>query len=112
MAFKPFKKIRIRQGQPPTAEEFNSVQDNIDQAVSQLLGKDVLDQQLLKNVVLLPGITNKVSHGLGRRLAGYLVVRNHGSYAILTDTQDTNPAPDLLLYLTTPALVTVDLLVF
>ena len=88
------------------------MQDNIASALGQLLGKDALDVSLLKNVKLISGVTNMVPHGLGRVLDGWIVVRNHGGYAILTDLQDTNPSPDLLLYLTTPATVTVDLLVF
>jgi len=112
MAFHPFKKKKVSLGETPTADDFNTAQDYIESALAQLLGKDTLDQVLIKNVLLLPGIINKVPHKLGRVLNGYTPVRNHGGYAILTDLQDTNPSPHLLLYLTTPVQVTVDLLVF
>jgi hypothetical protein len=112
VAFKALKKLNITTDAPITGKHINLIQDNISHALDQLLGKDTLDQVLLKNVTLLPGIINPVSHGLGRKLEGYIVVRNHGGYAVLTDHQDSNQSQDLLLLLTTPALVTVDLLVF
>lgn len=112
MAFNPFRKIRVSPDQEITSKHINDVQDNVAVALGQVLGKDCLDLKLLKNVILLPGITNMVDHGLGRVLDGWMVVRNHGGYAILTDLQDTNQSQHLLLYLTTPATVMVDLLVF
>lgn len=112
MAFKPFKKIKVPPNDNVTSKHINTVQDNISEALGQVLGKDSLDVSLIKNVRLLPGIVNKVPHLLGRNLSGFIVVRNHGGYAVLTDQQDSNSSPDLLLYLTTPAAVTVDLLVF
>ena len=111
MAFKPFKKIKVPPDEEITSKHINAVQDNVSQAIGQLLGKDVLDLKLLKNVTLLPGIINKVSHGLGRKIDGWLPVGN-GGYAFITDKQDSNKSPELLLYLTTPALVTVNLIVF
>lgn len=112
MAFKPFRKIRVAPDATITAKNINDVQDNISFALNQVLGKDALDCTILKNVTLLPGITNMVPHMLGRVLDGWYVVRNHGNYSFIVDQQDTNPSPDLLLYLTSPAQVTVDLLVF
>ncbi len=112
MAFRPFKKIQVASTEEITTKHINAVQDNIAQALGQLLGKDALDLSLLTNQVLSPNTINKIAHKLGRRLTGWMVVRNHGGYAILTDHQDTNPAPELLLYLSSPTLVTVDLLVF
>ena len=112
MAFKPYRKIRVPPEGVVTSKHINDVQDAVGEALGQLLGKDALDVVLLKNIKLLPGIINTVAHGLGRVLDGWIVVRNHGSYAILTDKQDDNPSPNLLLYLTTPNAVVVDLLVF
>lgn len=112
MAFKPFKKINVNNNETISPKHINAVQDNISQALGQLLGKDQLDNQVLTNITLLPAITNKVPHQLGRRLSGWIVVRNHGGYSMLTDLQDTNASPHLLLYLYTPALVVVDLFVF
>lgn len=112
MSFKPFKQLKVISQEDITPKVINDLQYNIGIALGQLLGKDTLDQTLVTNVTLLPGITNKVSHNLGRKLQGYLVVRSHGGYAMLQDLQDTNPSPHLLLYLLVPAQVTVDLLCF
>lgn len=112
MAFKPFKHINVTQSEDITTKTINNFQDNVSAALGQLLGKDALDVTLLTNIVLLPNTINKVPHKLGRRLSGWIVVRNHGSYAVLTDMQDINKAPELLLWLSTPTTVTVDLIVF
>lgn len=112
MAFKPYRQINLNSDETVSPKHINAVQANISSALQQILGKDTLDSQLLKNIQLLPAIVNKVSHGLGRELQGYYVVRNHGSYSVIRDTQDDNLSPHLLLFLTTPALCTVDLLVF
>ena len=115
MAFKPFKQTKVPPSQQPTAKQINDLQSNIAETFAQLLGKDQLDSQVLKNITLQPGQwpnINKVSHGLGRALTGYIVCRTHNGYAFLTDFQDRNPSPSLLLYLQVPAVCTVDLLVF
>jgi hypothetical protein len=130
VAFKPFKQVKVI---PPATSSstdtqtqitalqkqvseltkaLNTLQTNIAEALSQVLGKDALDVAIVKNVVLLPGVVNKVSHTLGRKLQGWKVIRNHGSYSLITDVQDTNKSPNLLLYLTTPVQVTVDLEVY
>lgn len=112
MAFKPFKKIRVAPNEEVTAKHINAVQENIGEAIDQVTNKDQLDSKILKNQILTAGAVNKVSHGLGRPLQGWYVIRTHGNYNMVYDTQDTNPSPNLLLYLWTPATVTVDLLVF
>lgn len=112
MAFSPFKKIRVPPNTNITDKQINAVQDNISFAVSQVLGKDQLDSILITNVVLVPGIVNKVSHTLGRSLNGWYVVRNHGQSVPIIDQQDTNKAANLLLYLTVPTKCMVDLIVF
>lgn len=112
MSFKPFTKIRVATENDVNAKNINAMQDNIAKALSQVLGKDQLDLSLLNNVTLYPGIINMISHGLGRKLQGWIPVGNHGGYCLLTDMQDTNPSPELLLYLTTPVYVVVNFLVF
>lgn len=113
MAFKAFKKMRLATGDQVVEDDFNILQDNVEQAFSQLLNKDQLDTRVIKNVLLKPDITNKIPHTLGRALQGFIIVRNHGQYShLIRDLQDTNPSPHLLLYLTTEILLTVDLLVF
>ena len=113
MAFFPFRKIRITPTDTPTSKQINDIQDNIGNAIQQLLGKDQLDSAIIKNVSLAAGVTNSVAHKLGRPLTGWIIIRNHGGYAVgITDLQDTNKSPQLYLQLTTPAPCVVDLLVF
>lgn len=112
MAFKPFKKIKVGPNDAPTAKNINNFQDNVEDVIKQIVGRDELDQHLVKNVVLLAGVINPVPHQLGRNLNGWFVVRTHGSYNQVYDNQDINPSPNLLLYLLTPINVTVDIVVF
>ena|ERR1700728_1688752 len=112
MSFKPFRSIKVGPKEEITPKVINDMQYNIAQALGQVLGKDPLDLSLIKNITLYPNTINKVPHQLNRNLQGYFVVRNHGGYAVLTDYQDNNPSPNLLLYLWTPVQVTVDLLCF
>ena len=111
MAFNPFRKIRVPPEEELTAKHINTVQDNLSIALGQLLGKDILDLKLLKNVKLIEG-TNYISHGLGRILNGWYVVRAHDSNPILFDMQDTNDSPQLILVLSSELTTTVDLIVF
>ncbi len=112
MSFKPFKQIKVPPNSEITEKQINAVQSNIAEALAQILGKDQLDSKILQNIQLNPGVINKVAHGLNRNLNGWIVIRNHGGYSLLTDMQDNNQSPHLLLYLTTPVFVMVDLLVF
>lgn len=112
MAFKPFRTLRVGPNEEVTPKVVNDLQANIGAALAQLLGKDPLDLQILPNVALSPGVTNMVPHKLGRNLQGWWIIRTHGSYNMVGDMQDNNPSPHLLLYLVTPAPVTVDILVF
>lgn len=112
MAFKPFRKIRVDPSTPPTSKNVNDLQDNVGYALAQVLGKDQLDTSILSNITLQANIVNAIGHGLGRNLAGWIVIRNHGNAVPLTDLQDTNPSPSLLLYITVPQNCIVDLLIF
>lgn len=111
MSFKPFTKIRLASDADLTTKNINAFQDNVAQALSQLLGNDVLDSQVIKNINLQPGL-NKVSHMLGRHINGYIPVRCHGGFPLIYDVQDTNPSPHLLLYIMSATNITLDLLVF
>lgn len=112
MSFKNFREIRFAPNSPITEKHINDVQRNIFTCLSQITNKDQLDSALIKNVVLLPGINNIVNHTLGRTLQGWHVVRTHGSYNMVYDNQDNNPAQNLTLWLLTPVQILVDLIVF
>jgi hypothetical protein len=111
MSFKQFRKIRLTEdlSLKDLIKAVNNLQDNILEAITQIVNKDQLDRLMLKNIVLYPNKVNVVSHKLGRELQGYSVCRNHGGYSWLTDTQDTNLSPHLTLLLTTPTQCTIDL---
>lgn len=64
----------------------------------------------LKSVVLTSG-ANTIDHKLGRRLQGWIVVRQRG-VSILYDTQDVNPLPNKTLQIMASSGVTVDLLLY
>jgi hypothetical protein len=113
MAYKAFKQIRVPPNSTPTSKQVNELQSNVADAINQLLGKDQLDTMFISNIVLQPApIINKVPHLLGRNLKGYQVVRCHGGFPLIYEIQDTNPSPNLLIYLISATTITVDLLVF
>lgn len=81
--------------------------------------KSTLDPLLagpLANAKLLPGVTltagsNTINHKLGQKLQGYIVVLSSAA-ATFFDGQNTNPAPERTLIITSSAPTTVSLLVF
>ena len=112
MSFSPFRKIRVPPNANPTAKQINDNIDNTAAAFQQILGKDQLDSSIITNISLVPGIVNSVSHTLGRKLQGWIVIRNHGIATNIIDLQDTNNSPNLLLNLFVSEACMVDLLVF
>ena len=88
----------------------NQSQGYQNQALSEL-SKNVLSRGVhLQSIALTAGDTN-VSHKLGSRLQGWMLVRKR-SAAEIYDKQDDNPTPDKTLLLSSSADVTVDLYVF
>lgn len=117
MAFRPFVRIRLGPNETPTSKHINLVQDNIASAVGQLVGKDELDRRTLSTVTLNPSGINYVSHGLGRPLIGWSVVRTHGTgttFVQVRDVQDANSALNSKrqLFLLATATGTFDIEVF
>jgi hypothetical protein len=113
MAFHQFRQIKVPPNEEVTSKNINDVQNNIAQAISQILGKDQLDSNIITNFLLLENITNHVPHGLGRKLQGFYIIRNHGGYShLVRDLQDLNLSPNLTLDLTTEIQITVDILCF
>jgi hypothetical protein len=91
-------------------QSMNLIQDRIIDAVTPILGKEILDSEILHGVVLSSG-ANTVDHKLGRDLVGWVVTRINAAITIF-DTQATNPLPHKNLKLTTSGAAIVDLLVF
>lgn len=90
----------------------NQLQQNIVQALNQILKNPLLNGALiLTNQALVTG-NNTLSHGLSRTLQGWFIVRYHGGWAQIYDNQDTNGNVGSTLILNASAPVTVDVYVF
>lgn len=105
MSFKQFNRIQTQD------RIISQIQDNIEKTFNPIVFNVALDSIILPNVFLQSGITNNISHKLGRRLSGWKVIRNRAS-CIIYDNQDENPNPNLTLWLLTDADTTVNLEVF
>lgn len=114
MAFQKFTKLILNIAQTATPasllQVFNELQNNIDTTFLSL-NKIQNDSTILTNVELVTGQVNIINHRLGRKLAGWKVVRQR-SEAAIWDSQDDNTANNLTLWLRTDQNVTVDLEVF
>jgi hypothetical protein len=99
MAFKPFVQIRMGPDEEVTSKHINLVQNSVSEALSQLLGKDALDETIVENVKLNPSGINYVNHTLGRTMQGVDVVRQHGTGTFIQvwDVQDANTAANAKL---------------
>lgn len=75
-----------------------------------LLANAMNNSLILKSISLATG-ANVINHTLGRKLQGWIIVRQRASAAVY-DTQDSNQTPNLTLQLTASAPVVVDLAVF
>lgn len=90
-----------------------TIQENVADAIEPLMGNPALDGVLLTGITIAatPTVTS-VSHGLGRALRGWVVVRRRAN-AQVWDTQDSNAALEArTLNLIASAAVVVDLYVF
>jgi hypothetical protein len=84
--------------------QLNRIQDNIAAAFNPTVTNQPV---LLKAVPLVSGL-NKINHTLGRNLQGWSI-RRQRSAATFYDTQDSNPNPNLTLWLVSSAAVVVDI---
>lgn len=91
-------------------EILNRVQDEVSNAISQLLRTELLDGRLIQNVVLTAG-ENSVEHKLDRAPIGWVVTRKRANSEVW-DSQDDNTRPNRFLTLNASADVTVDIWVF
>lgn len=85
-------------------------QEYVASVIAPFLNSEVLDGVLLKNISLGSG-TNFVEHKLGRKIQGWIVVRQR-SDARVWDDQDNNVNVSRTLKLQTSAAVEVDLWIF
>lgn len=105
MSIRAFKKI------PTNNKEVDKLQSNIEQFVTPIISSQIIDGILLKDIILQGSTTNEVSHKLGRKLLGWIIIRKRANSTIW-DEQDTNKSPSKNLLLNCSNTVTVDIWVF
>lgn len=88
-------------------EDINTIQDNVEEVLNPILTKSVIDGILLKDVAMTTGKVNNLSHKLGRRPLGYIIVKKNANSDIYEQTIDTKT-----LNLNCTADVTVSIWVF
>lgn len=79
-------------------------------AINPVLSNPLVTGQILSGIKLASG-ANTISHGLGRKLQGYLVILNSASTTFY-DKQSTNQMPDLTLQIVSSGATIVSLYVF
>ena len=99
---KTFNKIQTNDYQ------IDTIQSNIETVFSSLLLNPLINSSIIEDVALTTG-TNQISHKLGRKIKGYIIVRR-SSAATIYDTK--SDLPDRLLTLVASAPITVSLIVF
>jgi hypothetical protein len=111
VSFKPFKEIRVDPNAPVIAKDINAVQSNIASFAQQFINRDNLDKVLLKDIQLNAGL-NKVSHGLGRNIQGWSIVRPRNGYFMGYEDTIANRSPKLLIYIHSATSLLCDIEVF
>lgn len=92
-------------------QKTSKMQEYTQQALTPLINSLIVDGVILKDVALLTGQVNQVSHKLGRNLVGYVVVGKDAN-ANIWDEQGTNKLKNITLNLLTDVNCTVNLWVF
>jgi hypothetical protein len=112
MAVKVFKKINVRtRNLEDMGRDIARVQDNIEQFAQPIVNSEIIDGTLCKNVSLTAGVANDVTHMLGRKPLGWMLVRKRQDSRIW-DLQDDNPNPTTTLTMACSHDVTVDIWFF
>lgn len=105
MNVKTFKKIQAE------SKDLNKVQSNIEQFIVPFLNSEIINGVLLKDVVLDSSKTNLISHKLGRKPQGWIVIGKNAN-SVIWDSQSSNTKEDKILELLCSANVTINLWVF
>ncbi len=79
-------------------------------SLNPVIANPLMAGNLLAGIVLVTG-ANSISHRLGRKLVGYIVVLNSAAVTVY-DSQATNQYPDLYLILNASGATTISLYVF
>jgi hypothetical protein len=89
----------------------NRFQDNVANALDPIVQQEILGGNLLRGISILTGVDNNVPHKLGRKLLGWMLVRNRAN-SVVWDSQDFNLSQNSTLILNCSANTTIDLWVF
>lgn len=92
------------------SQEVSNFQDNCEQVFNRITTKQILDGLLIEDLPLTTAAKN-VAHGLGRPVAGYIVIKRNAN-AVVYDNESTNTKKTQFLILRASATVTVSLWVF
>lgn len=103
--------IRSLKTIPTNNKELDKMQSNIEQFVTPIIASQIIDGVLLKDILLNSAITNNVSHKLGRKPLGWIIIRKRADSRIW-DAQDDNTSPLQTLSLNCSTTVKVDIWVF
>lgn len=93
------------------SSELNKFQDNVENSLQGLLNAPILNGTLIKDIPLVNGRVNEITHELGREPQGWYVVRKRADSRIW-DTQEYNPNPSRYLSLACSHDVTIDIWIF
>lgn len=113
MALRQLKKLFLNSDSlKDLARGLNTIQENIANSLNPLI-KVQNDASNLTNITLVAGQVNKINHNLGRKLLGYnVMIKGRSSNAVISNTQDQNPSPNLTLWLWTSEDCEIDLQVY
>lgn len=92
-------------------KETKQLQENINNVLTPVLNCPLIDGVLVKDICLQAGVSNEISHKLGRKPIGWLVVRQRRDSRIW-DLQDTNPQPSKSLSIACSHDVQIDIWIF
>ena len=105
MALKFFKKVNT------AIKDLYQTQENVEQVLKPILASRVADGVLIKDISLNSTSFTEVSHKLGRKPAGYIVVRKSAAQTVFEKSGDYNNRK-LFLQLKSSGAVTVNLWIF
>jgi len=105
MTLRRFERIQVPD------PDLNRVQSRLQDTLMPVMDSSIIDGLLITDQALASGTTSIISHGLGRKIKGWIVVGKNAAQHVY-DVQSSNDNPDKFLYLTAGGTVTVDLWVF
>lgn len=100
-----FKKIGTKD------PDLQKVQQNVENAITTIIDKPIVDGVLVTKVCLEPNVVNEVKHTLGRPAIGWIIVRKRDDIRVW-DIQDFNVNPSKTLALATSHAGSIDLWIF